>query len=944
MSLSFLQSALSYLPSDEKLWDKYLFVFPTKRAAILFNDLIKGKFSDKNFIFPKLVSITELISELTQKEVAPELILLHNLYIEYHKFYPDKTFWQFTTLGKSLLKDFDELDRYLVNAKDLFRDFEYWKDTEIIPELQEEIRAVMRLFRFHLIDSNSPLQSGFMDLWKNLNSIYHNFIQSCVEQETYSEGYLYRSLAETGPSTSLQQEITHTIFCGFFSLSTAEEKIIEFFINKGNTKLLWDSDRFYAENPYHEAYNVIKKIKKKWSPEISHWIENDGFSEPKKINTYYTLHSQEMAAMGMEIIQQIPIEEHPHTVLVLMDESWIQALLPLIPTALKSYNISMGYKLTYAHYPAYIELITSLRNTTDGYEKLMTHPITELLESDETVENQFKLVGSTPLNKETFINLIKGNTLKNLLAASITFATYIDHLIELLQTIFEKTNILNKDPNSLDNLLIGATIKEFRKLKIIVLQIGDQVPENFWNKLIDIALSSCKINFEGRANDGLQIMGFLETRCLDYKHVIILGANEGLLPASPNQISLLPNSIKKAFGLPVMEEHDAIFSFHFYRLLQRADNVHLVIGTAKEAIAGAEPSRYIKQLKYAKMEYPNATINRASFQAVNNHQSTIHNYPAITIPKTKKTRMLLKQFRSPKSNTRTQPKKYFSPTSITTYIHCSLKFYYRYLLKLQPEDQPSIELDPRNMGLLFHKLAESIYPKTHTMMDKNLLKKISTKEYIQAHRMTFLEHWCKENNIEYPMSAYNDLLLATLQIVLSKLMMNEASNESYLLMGKEESIKTLLKVSTNWMIGIQGNMDRFDKIGDDFRIVDYKLGKTKKAASLPVSNNDNPETWEKFFNNPSNLHLIQLLLYASILRKTTPGNYNINILLYYLQSLENSYMPTYQNLLGSYDFQKKFYKMLRGKLRELFNPSIPFEQTKDLKKCLHCDYKNLCKR
>jgi|GEM_PF-5291048 len=942
MKKTFLAEVLEYLDTDRAVWPYQLFIFPTKRAGILFKKAIRYAHPEDTYVFPQIMSITEFIARFGKHETAPELVLLTRLYKEYHRFFPDRSLGQFFPLGRYLLKDFDEIDRYLVSPEVLFRDFELWKNTESSPESEEEMREILRLFRHYLSHPATDIQKGFVALWEAMRQIYHHFRTTCEEDALYYEGLLYRLLAEQGPAIDWKRDHKQLFFCGFFSLSLAEVKIFDYFIQSGCAKIIWDTDSFYSRNPHHESFAAIQKYRKRWSSASSIWLESSHFSSPKEINVYNASYGQEITALAIKLCKTIPHRDLPMSAIIFADESWIQAFLPQLPPQLSGINISMGYKVSYTFYPAYLSMLATLRQEQNGYESLFNHPLTKLAENSfSSFEIEGKIYNS--LSREDALQGLTHPHLLALLIGEPNLPLFIENAIALFQDLYRRMQDKEEILYQTDTLVILAIIRLLRMSKEMIKALPEEIPEKYWPQLLAEMLRGIKINFEGDPERGLQAMGFLETRCLDFKNLIILGCNEGLLPPLPAQVSLLPNAIKKVFGLPVMEEHDALTAYHFYRLLQRAEKVDLIFATTREAMSNNEASRYIRQLQYASLENPSSAIVFNEYYTQNEAALDPVQTRNITIPKTKSIRKKLWKYLC--FDKAVMPEKYFSPTSLCSYLHCSLHFYYRYVLGLMPAQEINYEMDQRNSGNFFHNLAEMAYPEINHRIDASLLLTLLKSDNIKKIAAEILPHFAQKNNIPWPLSGHDELQVELLIMALEKLMLKEAQSMPYTLLKKEGEIKQLFRISNKRAVALKGKIDRLEKTDEGYRITDYKTGKAKVAAKLPMPNKTyKPENFDTFIRIDSNQHLIQLLLYALLWRDETHTEEPVIPHLYYLQNLLVENVAEKHPHIGSIEFQINFRDAIRRLLKEIFNPAIPFTQTEDLRKCSYCDFKNLCGR
>ncbi len=940
-------------------------VFPNKRASLFFNEYLVMQ-SDRPIWSPAYVSISELFRQLSPWKSGDPIRLVCELYKVFREeTRSEETLDDFYFWGELLISDFDDVDKNLVDADRLFSNLQDLKnimdDYDFLDSEQEE--AIRQFFQNFSIERRTQLKEKFISLWDKLGDIYHHYRHNLAELGIAYEGMMYRYVMEELQPDKLKYE--HYVFVGFNVLNKVETKFFERLREAGKALFYWDYDIFYTrlprENtpPYtHEAGEFILRNLKIFPNELPEAVF-DTLRKPKNVRFISAPTENAQARYLPEWIRSVTKRDLPETpvkekenAVVLCNEALLLPVLHSIPSEVKNVNITMGFPLAqtpvYSFVSALIELqTTGYRRDTGRYQyeavqSVLKHPYTrqlstsaEGLEKQLTRDNRFFPLPSE-LKQDTFLGQIF--TPKTGLSALCQYLTEMLREVAVLyqqeqetddifnqlyrESLFKSYTLINRLLNLIDNGELNIQIETLRRLLCRLL-------------------ATSNIPFHGEPAIGMQVMGVLETRNLDFRNLIMLSLNEGQLPKAGGDSSFIPYNLRKAFGMTTIEHKNAVYAYYFYRLIQRAENVTLLYNTASEGLNRGEMSRFMLQFL---VESPH-TISREYLEAGQSPQSGRE----ISVEKTPEiiTRMYERY------DVNRHPRSLFSPSALNTYLDCRLKFYYRYVAGLKAPDEVSAEIDSALFGTIFHRAAELVY-KDLTANGKEIRKDdleqvlsndIKLQNYVDT---AFKEEFFHVALTEKP--EYNGTQLINAKVITSylrQLLRNDLQYAPFFMEGMEKKVTEIIEIETpqgKLALNIGGTIDRIDSKDDTLRIVDYKTGGSPKT----------PENIKQLFTPADGRpnYIFQTFLYASIMcrkqsLKVAPS------LLYIHRAASETYSPVIEmgearqpkipvNNFAFYE--DEFRERLQTLLQEIYNPEEAFTQTEDTKKCEFCDFRELCRR
>ena len=932
-------------------------VFPNKRANLFFNEYLAEE-SDQPIWSPAAMSISDLLQKLSVQKAGDPIRLVCELYkvfkeeTESRETLDDFYFW-----GELLISDFDDVDKNMVDADKLFSNLQDLKnlmdDYEFLDEEQEE--AIRQFFQNFSIERRTELKEKFISLWDKLGIIYHRYRENLAELGIAYEGMLYRNVIEQLDTDRLKYD--KYVFVGFNVLNKVEKEFFQKLQKAGKAMFYWDYDLFYTQRiSKHEAGEFIKRNLIDFPNELPESYF-DIFRKPKKIRYISASTENAQARFLPEWVKATQthttqIVSEKENAIVLCNEALLLPVLHSIPQDVQNVNITMGFPL--AQTPVYSFINAAMELQTNGYRpdtgrftyeavsKILKHPYTRQLsdhaarlERELTKTNRFYPLPSE-LKKDDFLTILftPQNNIREL-------CDYLLRLIKSISILYRKEGEYDDIFNQLYRESIFQSHLKINRLYSLIESGELSVRTDTLKRLITKVLTASNIPFHGEPAIGLQIMGVLETRNLDFRNLIMLSLNEGQLPKAGGESSFIPYNLRKAFGMTTIEHKNAVYAYYFYRLIQRAENITLLYNTSSDGLNRGEESRFMLQLL---VEGPHE-ITREYLEAGQSPQNTLE----IQIEKTPE--ILRRLYRA--YDTAQPESVILSPSALNTYLDCRLRFYYRYVAGLKTPDEVSAEIDSALFGTIFHLSAQLAYTDLTANgkmiqredLERLLRDEIKLQGYVDQ---AFKQELFKVAPEEKP--EYNGVQLINSKVIVSylkQLLRNDLQYTPFEMVAMEKKVSEKITIQTALgplTLRLGGTIDRMDAKEGTLRIVDYKTGGSPKI----------PANIEQLFT-PSETrpnYIFQTFLYAAIMSRKQPLMV-APALLYIHRAASESYSPVIEMgeprkpkipVNNFAFFEDEFRERLQALLEEIFDEKEPFTQTEDIKKCAYCDFKAICKR
>ncbi len=926
-------------------------ILPNKRSEIFLKDHLK-KLVSGPFWLPGIYSVDEFLEKASGLAEQDPVALYFELF-DIHREITGKearSIDDFLAWAPVMLSDFNDIDLYLADPEKIFT---HLSDIKAMEEWNPDGREL------------TPLQQNYLAFFRSLYQYYKQLNERLQKNGAGYKGMVYRYLFENIEKLSTGWPWKRFVLAGFNALSKAEKNIFGYIIQNYQTDIFWDLDEYYfqpGEKKQHEAGRFIHDLVKEWKVENIQWIGNHLLNDDDKEITLLGIPKNigQVKFAGQQIETWfkndktiVEKQSFSETAIVLADEELLLPLLNSLPTIKTEngntigYNVTMGYPLTDSpftdlanqwlnlliqhneqsnrNYSVYY-LLSLIGNpafqfTFEGISKGMPRMLTENLNRLNSVYLSFDQV----MDQFPDADEKSGDLMEIILNAGKSPMTFISAFITFLQS---SKQVIDESGHKNDLLReqMAITMNLVKKLDILLQDNAGlltlKAVQNIFNQLI----RRTGINLKGEPLEGIQVMGMLETRNLDFKNIILLSANDGILPKTSNLESFIPFDIRSVYHLPLPKDKSDVYAYHFYRLLQRARNVIVVYNSEPGDLGGGEKSRFILQIEkeLAPANKKLRVLNKALSIPFNASNKEEH----ITIPKTNEILNLIRK----------KLKSGISPTALSVYISCPLKFYFRYVLGLKAPDSIDESIEADVFGTVVHHVLQDIY--------SGAKGKPITVDFLKVQLKRTDDLLLKGFAEKYPggdiNSGKNLLILKVAGKYVRRfihLEIDELKRKNRYLIATEQVLQHQLDVEGETIL-LKGTIDRSDKINGAgmVRIIDYKTGAVDQT-------NLNLKEWDKLITEPNMAKAFQVFFYAYLFAKNNEDIRQIEAGIYSLRKLSQRFirltLPDSDNLSESFP---RFEEQLSSLIRNMLDPTETMHQTDDEDQCKWCDFKEICNR
>lgn len=936
-------------------------VFPNKRASLFLNQHL-AKSVDKPLWSPAYITISDLFRQHSAKTVADPIKLICDL----HKSFNEVTMLNesldhFYGWGELLLSDFDDIDKNMGNPQLIFSNLKDIHELDNLEYLTEEqIVALKRFFNNFNQEQDSELKKRFLQLWSNIESVYNHFRKRLTEQNIAYEGMLYREVAE---QRNVDFKYDLYIFVGFNMMQKVELAICDKLQAMKKAKFYWDFDQYYMP----KKNEIDKEAGRYIASYLSHYpneFENNDFNiynhfaVPKAI-TFVSSATENIQGRYVShwLQQEQRMKDGAKTAIILCNESLLQTVIHSLPPTYcdidgekdLKVNVTTGYPLRQSPVSTFVKTLFQLQ--TEGYKaelrkyrwywvkKVLGHPYSAYLS-----ENVYELL--IKLNKKSRILLQEeefgeDEGMKLLFRHEEGNEAICSWICEVLQYLgIAVAKETNNRQEALDPLLQESLFRMYTLMNrlLALIKSGDlSVDVITLQSLLQQLIASTAIPFHGEPIIGVQVMGVLETRNLDFEHVLILSCNEGNMPKGGYDASFIPYSIRKANELTTVDNKVNIYAYYFYRLLQRAKDVTILYNNACNEGQKGEMSRFMLQL----LVESNHSIKRENLNAGQTPLSLI----SIGIKKDENVMKILNEMEK------------ISPSALGVYLRCQLRFYYQYIAGIRQPDNQESDIDNRIFGNIFHRAAELLYLPYTGHSNRIELEDLQRIRKDELALKLLIDRAFKEeffNSSVNEQVEYNGLQLITRQVILSyikNLIELDMKKAPFFVVGTEKEINQWYDIkvgSAERRINLYGKIDRLDRtIQDELQVIDYKTGRASKSMTFG-------SVEEIFIPQNINKHAdyyLQAMLYALMVSEDdniNPKRKSVSPSLLFIQStFNNDYNPILaidKNAITDIaDYKDIFTGEVVKLISEILNPGYNFEPTPETHRCTNCPYRQICK-
>ncbi|MDR3060062.1 MAG: PD-(D/E)XK nuclease family protein [Prevotella sp.] len=961
--IPFLQNvAQAYYKAYGQKISRYTFVFPNRRAGLFFQYYI-SQIAGKPIFSPEILTISDLFENLSVYKKADRIEMLFMLYDIYKQISGSaETFDEFLYWGEMLLNDFDDVDKYIVDAQQLFRNIHDLKEIDAgFDYLSEsQIEAIRRFWSNFLPVGENDKKKDFLEMWEVLFQLYTQLHKQLQKKSLAYEGMIFRDVIErVSKDIDYDLPFEKIVFIGLNGHSKSEETLLRYLQKRGIADFYWDYSSPLVRDSQNKASFFMDRNKMLFPSQLTLQAEElnmelpivEAIGIPSAIGQAKYVHT---------IIKSLLKDKHitpdkaMSTALVLPDENLLLPTLYSIPEEIDKINITMGYNLNNSSISGLMEHIFELQRSirkSDNYFGFYYKPVLAILNHryiTNIAHDEAKQLRQDILQYNKVIvsaNDLQTHPLLCLIFKSLTGWTDIpDYLRKILSTLKISLSVKgsedkdNEDINARSIDIEGEFIVEYyktvNKMDEALKNVSPEMSIETYFKLLKKLIVGISVPFTGEPLSGLQIMGVLETRALDFDNLIILSMNEGIFPLKKAASSFIPYNLRKGFDLPTYEHQDSIFAYHFYRMINRAKQIYLLYDTRTEGLQTGEVSRYFSQLKHL---YNNSFDIR---EKLTTYKVSATKSVDISVRKTPQIMEKMNVFLQGGD-------KRLSASAINTYLNCPLQFYFSVVENMAEEDEIAETVEASMFGTIFHSIMEWLYePFKGKMITADLLHKLRADDNLLTEKIerSFAENYFQSEKIR-KLTGQNFLTGEVLRKYIKQVLTTDAKLTPFIYLDSEERIKVDYPLPSGKVVSLKGIIDRVDEVKGHTRIIDYKTGKgilryREMKDLFDKELKDRPKA------------VMQVFMYSHLYLMEYPDNI-LEPGIYYLRNLfDPKFEPGVIHKSGRSEYpirdfaeyRTEFKENFDSCLEEIFDPNVPFSQTPTGEACRWCIFTNICKK
>ena len=902
---TFLSKVVSKILSKKsKPLQKVIFVVPSQRACVFLKEELVKQVDAATFL-PQIISIEQYIQELSEIRQVDSIQLLfefYSVYLQNTSNESQDSFEIFSQWATIVLHDFNEVDRHLIDANDLFI----------------YLRDINRLENW---SPTTELTKNYFLFFEKLDIYYKKFYSYLKSKDIGYQGLIYREAESNVQHYIENNQDKQVVLCGFNALNKAEENIFQELLQSGLASIYWDADKSYFDSST-ETGMFLRKYKKEWNyfdDTTFNWIEDYFKTGTKNIQFIGAPKNVSQLKYVGELLQKQ--QSHNNTALVLADESLLSLSLNSLPDSVEKINITMGYPLKD------IPLSTFFKNIFDLYMS----------------QEKFNVQEKNLFYYKDVLNFLNHSYLKKLLLPSSfsigddigksnriflseehisnMFSKLIDNYKQFQFIFLEENSSVEKILHNCQLLclnlkeVVSGLEKEyvyrfftvFQQLQTLNNKYGHITSLKTLYQFYLQLVSNESLSFQGEPLEGLQLMGMLETRVIDFETVILTSVNEGILPSSKSDQSFIPFDVKQHFNLPTYQEKDAIFSYHFYRLMHRAKNVYFVYNTESDVFGTGEKSRFLTQLEIARNDIQQTIVS----PKINIQKTALKE-----IPKSEDLMVKLKEL----------GEKGISPSALATYINNPIDFYYQKILKIRELEEVEETVAVNTMGTVIHDTLEELYkPYINKILNQDSIKKmrLASNDLVKKY---FIKEY-KNGDIS---KGKNKLVFEVSKKLVDRFLLKEIdeikSGKQIKIISLEQKLSVNIKIDNlDKPLKLHGIIDRVDQVDGVLRILDYKTG-VVSSSQLRMTD------FSKMSDDYKYTKALQVMLYAYIYLINNDVTQTIEAGIISMRNLKEGFLKMNFAAGRGKDFDvnqtriDEFLVEVRRLLTEIFNPAIPFKE------------------
>lgn len=946
----------------------YCFIFPNRRSGVFFEKELIG-LTDEPYILPKITTITDFLSEVTNMVECGRIELLFDLYEEYVKLAGENAepFDQFVYWGDIILNDFNDVDLYLVDAKALFGNLRDLKEigTDYLSEEQKDA------LREYFGDQKIPQGNSFEQFWKHttpqsmeqdktreyfylwemLGKLYENFNKRLDDKKMAYTGKIYRTAA-TDLARYGMFAYKQYVFVGFNVLSSSELKIFKTLSEKGVADFYWDLNSPALRDADNKASKFVSFNRGLFKSKYDIGEEEIADFPHIKVKALPTNVGQVKYASQLvnSLIEAGKVTDKSNlldTAIVLPDESlFIPLAGSLDKERIGDVNLTMGFPLKDSSIASLFSSISRIHKQSrkikgeffyyiEDVKSLIAHPYLKIISQDEINS----LVGEVQRKRLFFVSAKELQelcpTFKEIFEPIPTISVdelirYVDNLLEFIENRL-LGQLSPDDRGNIEVICVKKYIEQFRQLTDIISHYDFPISEDTFFYLIDRFISSTTVSLQGEPLHGLQIMGVLETRCLDFRNVILLSMNEKVFPRKHFSKSFIPYSIRQGFNMSTIEHQESMYAYYFYRMISRAENVFLLYDARTSGLGSGDPSRYVQQLSRI-YNSGGIQIDFVSFDIKSSQEVEI------SVPKTERIMEKLRVYQTDGSG------KYLSASTINKYIACPLRFYFEKVEELYLQDELSEFMSNSTFGTIIHNILNEIYSqyKGVTMPKSHLKKYVDNQGNILSrlvNKAVNKEFYQKGDDCYDALDGEGEMIEDVIIYYVHEVLKYDMNHGDFVYYQGEQEEKLYW---SELGINFKQYVDRIDMLGEGedayLRIIDYKTGGDETSfTSFDAACDNSKDKIKKA--------IIQIFLYCNFYNYYHRSDYRIKPMIYTMKDMSQANIKIGKLVIDDYhDHNEEFMVCMRRVVSDMFDANVPFTQTKNEKNCSYCKFKDFCRK
>ena len=957
---------------------KHTFVFPNRRAAMFFQKYL-AEIAGKPLFSPTVLTIQELFTSLSTLLPADRIELLVLLYSHYKKISAsDESFDDFLYWGEMLLNDFDDVDKYLADAKQLFRNVHNFRslDDDLTHLDEKQLEVIRRFWTNFMPSEGNKTKEKFQETWKILYELYDSFKSELLVKGHAYEGMIFREVAEGIKEKEISDFQSESfIFVGLNALTPSETALLTHLKNIGKADFYWDYDSPFVHDDINRASLRVEENLTRFPSKFN----ITDYSVKIKGNYHLNRVKPKLEVIGVpsgvgqakyitQIIQGLiksnditEPNEAINTAIVLPDENLLLPVLYSIPEEIGKINVTMGYSLSNSSIAGLIEHIALMQQSIRKWNgepafyhryvsAVLNHPLVNISAGADAKQLKEHIIKHNRIVVP--VSDIPSDTLLQLIFAPVeewrTISTYLHNILSFLYNSLtankhsdyegketDKTDeivVTDKHNTGTDDLEREFIVQYYKTVTRLqdTLSGAESISVDTYFRLLKKLAHNITVSFRGEPLSGLQVMGVLETRAVDFENLIILSFNEGVFPLKNSANSFIPFTLRKGFGLPIYEHQDSVYAYHFYRMISRAKNVFMLYDTRTDGLQTGEVSRYFYQLKYLYNDYFDID------ERVVTYDVTTPQIAPVSVEKSAHIMRKLDEYREGGN-------KSLSASLINNYIDCPLKFYFIAIEGLSEESEVQESVESDVFGSIFHHLMEIIYQryKNKVVTIDVLNEVIKNDDYLtEIMEKTFAQYYFKDKENTRPLEGQYYLIGEILRSYVKQTLTIDKQFTPFTYISSEYRFNRAYKLSNQLTVNFKGSIDRIDIVDNTYRIIDYKTGSGNTAYK------DIPGLFDSSKSNRP-YQILQVFVYGLFYLIENPGT-KISPAVYYLRDVFKDFNPTICTNNKPVDnlsaMLPEFREMFDELIQEIFNPETPFSQTLNNDNCKWCAFKGICNK